>query len=314
MQTNKPTLLIVDDVVTNIQLLAGFLDQDYRIQVATNGAKALEIAASATQPDLILLDVMMPVMDGYTVCKKLKEEPKTAQIPVIFVTAKGELQDQLLGFNLGAVDYIIKPFEPAIVKARVKTHITLKQKTEALERLTLIDGLTGVANRRRFDEILHTQILKAQQLKEPVALIMVDIDHFKAYNDGYGHGSGDECLIMIAQHLQRSLSEMMQDESVVCRYGGEEFAVVMFGLGADDVYRIAEQLKYNIEKLAIKHDYSPVAGYVTLSIGCASFVPKDEDAAASLLKMADDMLYVAKDSGRNHVSCYCDGQTFGLVH
>jgi diguanylate cyclase (GGDEF)-like protein len=303
MQTNKPTLLIVDDVVTNIQLLAGFLEQDYRIQVATNGAKALEIATSATQPDLILLDVMMPVMDGYSVCKKLKEDPKKAQIPVIFVTAKGELQDQIFGFNLGAVDYVVKPFESAIVKARVKTHIALKQKTEALERLTLIDGLTGVANRRRFDEVLNAQVIKAQQLGESIALIMIDIDHFKAYNDGYGHGAGDDCLVAVAQGLQRSLNEVAQDRYSICRYGGEEFAAVMPNIDANEVYRIAEKLKDDIFALKIAHAYSPVADHITLSIGCSVFMPKDMSNAQKLLKMADEMLYVAKDSGRNRVSC-----------
>lgn len=303
MSQNKPRILVVDDVTANIQLLAGLLDQDYQIKVATNGERALTIAQSDSPPDLILLDIMMPEMDGYEVCRRLKSNELTSKIPVIFVSAKDEEQDQVMGFNLGAVDYIAKPFNLAIVKARVKVHIALKQKTEALERLTLLDGLTNIGNRRKFQQILHELSIKANEMQQTLSVIMMDIDYFKAYNDGYGHGAGDDCLVAVAKQLQRSLLLLGMDPALVCRYGGEEFVLVLLNQTTQSLLHIAHHIQQDIDALNIQHHYSLTANHITLSMGCASQQVSREDSLVSLLKQADDKLYEAKNGGRNQVKC-----------
>lgn len=294
----KPTILIVDDTITNIQLLAGFLDDEYVIKAATNGKKALDIVKEDEKPDLILLDIMMPDMDGYEVCKQLKDDSDTLDIPVIFISAKDQVDDQVMGFNIGAVDYIIKPFEPVLVKARIKTHINLKLKTQMLEKLAMIDGLTGISNRRRFDETLKNECSRSMRNNRAVALIMIDIDHFKAYNDGYGHGAGDECLIQVADVLQSTLS---RKSDFIARYGGEEFVVILPEADVEDAKSVAEKLRENVEKLNLEHQYSQVDKHVTISLGVASITPKSDEECLKILKLADEQLYKAKESGRNKV-------------
>lgn len=177
---DRPMILILDDTPTNIQVLAEALCSDYRVKVATSGKVALAMANNPeSRPDLILLDVMMPEMDGYEVCRRLKQSPATQGIPVIFVTAKNDVADEEHGLRLGAMDYIVKPFRLAIVKARVQNHINLKMKTDLLETLALVDGLTGIPNRRRFDEVLDNEWKRAQRGCSALALIMADIDYFK---------------------------------------------------------------------------------------------------------------------------------------
>ena len=186
----KETILIVDDTPTNIQILAQALRNSYAIKVAANGAAALEIVLGQEKPDLILLDIMMPEMDGYEVCRRIKQDPTSWDIPIIFVSAKDELADQKLGFDLGAVDYIAKPFEVPLVLARVNVHLRLKRKTESLERLALLDGLTDIPNRRALEEALTREYGRSRRNGTPLSLLMIDVDHFKAFNDHYGHGVG----------------------------------------------------------------------------------------------------------------------------
>ena len=204
------SLLIVDDIPWNIQVLAEGLRALCRIRVATSGHKALEIAASDDPPDLMLLDVMMPEMDGFEVCRRLKEQAGTADIPVIFITARGDVEDEARGLNLGAVDYITKPFHLPLVLARVRTHLRLKMKTDSLERLSAVDALTGIGNRRRFDEVLAREWRRGVRLGVPLAAVMMDVDQFKAYNDHLGHGAGDECLVRVALLLPASHSPPRQ--------------------------------------------------------------------------------------------------------
>ena len=302
MIMNRPTILIVDDTVENLQLLSGMLAMDYTVKVATSGERALEITSNAKNSlDLILLDIMMPEMDGYEVCRRLKYDTATSEIPIIFVSANDEVKDQMRGFNLGAVDYIVKPFELPLVKARIKTHIQLREKTKMLEELAMIDGLTGIANRRKFDETYKSEFSRAIRNNKSLSLLMIDIDYFKSYNDGYGHGhgAGDECLVKVAHQLYETLS---RTSDFIGRYGGEEFVIILPEIDTQGVMLVAQKLKENIEKLDIPHEYSKVSSHVTISIGCATITPRSESNSAELLKLADEQLYKAKKT-RNRV-CY----------
>ena len=283
-----PMVLIVDDVATNIKILAETLRDQFRIKVASNGADALEIALAQPQPDLILLDIMMPDMDGYEVCRRLKGQAQTSHIPIIFVTAKSSADDEEFGFNLGAADYINKPFSLSVVKARVRNHVALKQQADALAELSRLDQLTQIPNRRAFDESLATIWAQTVREQQPLSLLMLDIDHFKDYNSQHGHGGGDECLRQVAAALQEGLP-LASDR--LARYGGEEFVILLPNTASQAAAKIAEQLRKRVEQLALK---SPVS----ISIGVATGMT---ESAAQWLEQADQMLYRAKESGRNRV-------------
>lgn len=295
----RPMILIVDDTPTNIQVLAEALRADYRVKVATTGKAALVIANNPeSHPDLILLDVMMPEMDGYEVCRRLKQEPATQNIPVIFVTARNDIAAEEFGLGLGAMDYIVKPFHLAVVKARVQNHISLKMKTDLLESLALVDGLTGIPNRRRFDEVLGNEWKRALRVGAPLALIMADIDYFKAYNDNYGHGAGDQCLKVVAKALVNSLC---RPSDMMARYGGEEFVAVMPDTDGEGAHLLAEHWLANVAALALAHPFSSIADHVTISVGYAALKPSQGRSPMELLDLADKMLYQAKEQGRNRV-------------
>jgi PleD family two-component response regulator len=222
----KQSVLIVDDMVSNIEILSGVLGSEYDVLFATSGKDALDIAHDQT-PDLILLDVVMPDMDGYEVCAKLKADEKTRDIPVIFVTAMDQEEDESKGLNAGVIDYITKPVRSSIVKARVRNHLELKRYRDLLKELSTVDGLTGIPNRRRFDEVLESEWRRARRNQTPLSLLLMDIDFFKAYNDHYGHVAGDDCL----RQLAKGLAEIVRRPAdLVARYGGEEF-VLLSNLG-----------------------------------------------------------------------------------
>lgn len=297
-KNRQPQVFIIDDTPTNIELLAGALSSHFAIKFATSGAKALELLEKPEKPDLILLDVMMPGMDGYEVCRRLKENPTTRAIPVIFITAKSEIGDQTRGFSCGAVDYIPKPFELPLVLARVRTHLNLKLRTDLLEAQASIDALTGIANRRRFDESLRTEWRRAARNIMPLSLLMFDVDHFKAYNDHYGHGAGDDCLRHIGEALVRA---ELRPGDFVARYGGEEFAVILPSCHSAGARAIAERIRGVIEGLQIQHEHSSCAPMVTVSIGCATQKPAQGGDVSGLFLAADTALYRAKQDGRNRV-------------
>lgn len=294
----KPLILIVDDTPTNIQVLAEALRVDYRVKVATSGQAALDLIDKQGAPDLVLLDVMMPRMDGFEVCIRLKKNPATMQIPVIFVTAKNEAADEEFGLKLGAVDYIAKPFHLPIVKARVQNHLTLKLKTDLLESMAMLDGLTNIPNRRRFDEALDVEWKRALRSASSLAIIMLDIDFFKNYNDRYGHGVGDTCLKKVASALAATVS---RPGDLVARYGGEEFVVLLPDTGTEGARLLAESLCNQIEALQIPHEYSGASSWVTVSVGYAAVTPGQDGKESVLLDAADQMLYRAKELGRNRV-------------
>ncbi|MEA3332936.1 MAG: diguanylate cyclase, partial [Pseudomonadota bacterium] len=223
-QDERAKLLIVDDNKQNIELLMELFRDDYKIVVAVNARRALKIVFSEAPPDIILTDILMPEMDGYELCRKLKEDSGTKNIPLIFVTTISEEMDASRGFALGAVDYITKPFNPLMVKARVKLHLELKHKQVLLEKYAFIDALTEIPNRRRFDEVIEREWNRAHRADYSISLIIIDIDHFKLYNDTYGHGMGDDCLHRVAT----AIAEVLRRSSdFVARYGGEEFVVIL---------------------------------------------------------------------------------------
>ena len=295
-ETRKNQILMVDDSPVNIRMLIDALQSDYELSVATNGPDALEIAGSHTPPDLILLDIMMPGMDGYEVCRLLKENEATRNIPIIFVTGKNDDRDETKGLELGAVDYITKPFSIPIVKARIRTHLELKSKRDLLQRLSMTDGLTGIANRRRFDDFLTYEWKRGRRTQIWLSLIMIDIDFFKAFNDHYGHLQGDECLKMVAETLS-GLSMRFTD--CVARYGGEEFAVILTETPHEGAASLAEKMRAAIETRHIPHAGSSVSDWVTVSVGAASVIPSNDVSPLSLIQCADKMLYAAKVGGRN---------------
>jgi diguanylate cyclase (GGDEF)-like protein len=294
----KPSILIVDDMPTNISVLCDLLQYDYQIKAATGGKDAIKIAQGVDKPDLILLDVEMPEIDGYTVCKELKNNLTTNKIPIIFITARNTPEDEEYGFNLGAVDYISKPFYPSIVKMRVKTHIDMKLKSDMLEELSMMDGLTHIANRRFFDDSYAQAFKESKRDDKNLFLLMIDVDYFKNYNDHYGHGKGDDCLIRIASTLKNSLK---RPSDLVARYGGEEFIVLLKNIDDEGAKCVAANLVAAVENLGITHSFSCAAKSVTISLGMAS---KEEGMSQEeLLKKADDALYKAKEKGRNQFVC-----------
>jgi diguanylate cyclase (GGDEF)-like protein len=295
--TALPRLLIVDDERLNIKILNELLRNDYEIMVATGGEQALKLAASAT-PDLILLDIMMPELDGHEVCHRLKEQQETKCIPIIFITAMNDAADETRGFELGAVDYVTKPFNPAVVKARVQTHIRLKLQADLLEKLASLDGLTGIPNRRAFDETREREWGRSQRAGNDFSILMIDVDMFKQYNDHYGHGAGDDCLTRVARALTACLQ---RPGDFVARYGGEEFAAVLPNCADGGALLIGERFCAAVAALRIPHSTSTAAPHVTISIGVATGSPTANSNPAEFCEAADKMLYAAKENGRNQV-------------
>ena len=302
-EPHKHSILIVDDVPANIKVLGESLKADYRIRLATDGEKALKMAASTTPPDIVLLDIVMPKMDGYEVCRRLKEDPTTRNIPVIFITAMAEEEDETKGLACGAVDYITKPFSLPIVRARVKTHLELKRHRDTLEALSTLDGLTGIPNRRRFDEVLNVEWLRGQREGVFLSLIMLDIDHFKLYNDNYGHIEGDDCLKKVAACLARAMG---RPADFLARYGGEEFAVVLPMTDREGCATVAAALLEQIGELRLPHAYSPVSSQVTISLGGATMRPDRLASPKTLVERADRALYASKMAGRNRYTAWSE--------
>ena len=297
MPHTPATVLVVDDAPSNLTILTESLRSEFDVRIATSGAEALRLVCEVP-PDLILLDILMPEMDGYEVCRRLKATPSTRHIPVIFLTAKGDVADETLGLAIGAVDYIVKPVSIPIVQARVRTHVELKRRGDILETLSMRDGLTGIANRRRFDDTLKRSWRQALRHASPLSLIMADIDHFKAYNDTYGHMAGDECLRSVARTLADTLK---RPGDLAARYGGEEFAIVLEDTTLAGAAHLAEDMRQAVFALGMPHQGSGVSDVVTLTLGVATAIPRPGQLPQSLLGMADRKLYEAKMAGRNRV-------------
>ena len=282
-------VLIVDDSPTNIKIIAACLKQHYRLKIATSGEQCLLLAKNMPQPDVILLDIEMPGMNGYDTCEALKKDHTTESIPVVFITGRQGDEDEEKGFSLGAVDYITKPIYPAIVLARTKTQVIIKQQRDALQQMALHDQLTGLYNRHYLLDIANKKIANCLRHKYDISVLMIDIDHFKKINDTHGHSIGDDVI----KHVAGVLSSQNRAEDVVARFGGEEFVVLLDHCPIDDAMIKAEKIRKAVAEATLNN--IPV----TISIGVAHLdKQKNFD---SLLKLSDLALYVAKDNGRNRV-------------
>ncbi|WP_448191957.1 diguanylate cyclase domain-containing protein [Azospirillum sp. sgz301742] len=305
MSEPRAKILIVDDVPSNVHVLSRILRDDYDIYFATSGEKALELV-QARRPDLVLLDIMMPGMDGFEVCTRIKESPASADIPIIFISARGEVEDETRGLEVGAIDFITKPISPPIVQARVRNHILLKRQTDLLRQLSFLDGLTGIPNRRRFDEVLALEWRRCSRSRLPLSVIMLDVDYFKAFNDRYGHQAGDDCLRAVSRVLT---DHVQRPGDLVARFGGEEFVCLLPETDTEGAARVAERLRASLETEAIPHAASPVADHVTISLGFACVFPPADEPPDRVLEYADRALYAAKREGRNR---FCGAEMAGL--
>ena len=297
MEFKKPTILVVDDMTTTLLLLHDLLKDTYEVKIAKSGTKALEILNAPNDIDLILLDVEMPDINGYEVCKILKNNEQTKNIPVIFVTARNSEEDEEYGLNLGAIDYITKPFNKTITKLRLKNYLELKMKNDMLEKLSMYDALTNIRNRRFFDETFEKTFSEIKRDKKSLAVLMIDIDFFKPYNDNYGHGQGDETLRKVAKALEKTIKRA---SDFVARYGGEEFVILLKDINKDGVEAVANNLLNAIRELKITHEFSKIEKYVTVSIGASFYNSSSDITKLELLLKADEALYNVKNSGRNN--------------
>lgn len=319
---HKPRLLVVDDQPANVQVLYQALAADHQVLVATNGEQALRLAHDK-QPALILLDVVMPGMDGHEVCHRLKADPATRDIPVIFVTAHSDEAEETRGLDAGAVDFIAKPVNPRIMLARVRTHLTLKQQSDVLRQMAFLDGLTGLYNRRGFDQRLQAEVERILRTGRPLGLVLADVDHFKRFNDHHGHQAGDDCLRRVGTALAAALT---RGADLLARYGGEEFVAVLPETDVEGARAVALRMEQLVRAAAIVHGDSDVAPVVTISAGVAVLEPAlhapagstqrgatDEPGllvhalASELLVRADCELYRAKHAGRGRVCVEADG-------
>ena len=289
-------ILIVDDSLLQATQLKNILGETYDVTIAQTAADGLNYASSGGF-SLILLDVVMPEMDGFTLLKKLQEEIVTESVPVILITSLSDMENEQRGLTLGAVDYIIKPFRPMIVRARVNTHIKLYQYRKQVEYQSMTDQLTGISNRRRYDRYSIYKWNEAIRLHVPFSVCMMDIDHFKAYNDTFGHPAGDKVIAAVANTLKLSLR---RTTDFVARYGGEEFAAIILGGDTQSTFDHLKKIRQEIENLNIPHA-PEISRWVTVSIGGVTVNPQRNEEYDTYLKIADTMLYDAKKFGRNQV-------------
>ena len=292
----KNTILIVDDENMNLKILAKILIPDYTLLTATNGKDAIE-KVKEYKPDLILLDIIMPEMDGYETLAEIKKCEEINNIPVIFITGLDTNEAEEKGLALKAVDYITKPFSSMIVKLRVYNHIQIINQMRTIERMSMVDQLTNLPNRRCFDDRMNMEWKKAIREKSQISILIIDIDKFKAVNDTYGHQHGDVVLQKVANILTESLK---RPGDLASRWGGEEFIVLLPNTNTDAAVNIAEKIRINIENTEIPYKTN-LTMHVTASIGVNSQIPEQDSSTHIFISNADKVLYTAKDSGRNRV-------------
>jgi diguanylate cyclase (GGDEF)-like protein len=290
----RPRILVADDQTANLLLVTHALKDEFEIWSTTEGAELIEEAAGCGG-DIILLDVEMPGLDGFDVCRRLKEDARTAGIPIIFLTARDAMSDETLGFDVGGVDYITKPIRPAIIRARVRTHLELKQARDLLERAASVDALTGIANRRGFDAALDLEWRRAVRRGRWLSLAIVDVDDFKKFNDAFGHLKGDTCLRDVATSFSRLTR---RSGELVARYGGEEFALIFPEIDPSSMKNVMTALLDGVASLDIAHPDSRAGAKVTVSAGAVSLLPTRDKPMLEALETADRLLYEAKEGGR----------------
>ena len=320
-------ILVVDDSVDSRLLIQRFLEQAGHRQFLTAGtaAEALRLlGADGTPPpamvELILMDLQLPGMNGIEACRRISGDPRFRDIPIIVVTGSTEAESLSDAFQAGAVDYLSKPINPLELSARVRSVLRLKAEMDQrkqreaelieatyrlaaakseLQRLSSLDGLTGITNRRRFDELLAGEWKRAAREGSPLSVILCDIDHFKAYNDRYGHLAGDDCLQRVAVALRDSVA---RPGDCVARFGGEEFVAMLAATDGPGARAVAETMRRSVEALAIEHAASSTGSQVTVSLGVSTMVPKESTSPEALVAAADEALYESKNGGRNRVS------------
>jgi len=300
-----PSILLVDDDHRTVQVLAHMLTGMGRLRLALSGADALRLAQEAP-PDVVLVDAEMPAMNGFEFCACMKAEPMLAEVPIIFVTSHVDVATEVAGFAAGAADFIRKPPATEVVQARVRVQLRLKELSDALKDAALTDALTGIDNRRRFAESLEAECVRARRSKQTLSLLMIDVDHFKQYNDHYGHLEGDHCLRSVAKALQ---SALQRPADRVARYGGEEFAVLLPDTAVTGALHIGDRIIHAIDALQIPHHDSPLRGIVTVSAGAAAARWMEDSThvaltSTALISAADQALYAAKDGGRARCSVF----------
>lgn len=312
IENSQIKILLTDDTPANLEIAGRVLEKEgYDLYIADSGFTALELS-SETEFDLILLDIMMPEMDGFETCRRIRESEENRGIPIIFLTAKADIESVVKGFELGAVDYIRKPFNSLELKARVKNHVELKKIREELERknirlqeayerlgvLARTDPLTGLLNRREVLERMEYEMVKHERNKRPFSIIIGDIDFFKQVNDTYGHQFGDQVLISIAELLRQSCRK--QDS--VSRWGGEEFLLLLPDTDEQGSAVLAEKLRLAVQQTAFQCGGADVK--VTITFGVSSFKPLQ--SVDDLISGADRALYQGKKEGRN---CVCSASS-----
>jgi diguanylate cyclase (GGDEF)-like protein len=332
--SNHGNVLIVDDQLDNLRVLSTILAKEgYHVRKALNGPMALT-AVKTLPPDIILLDINMPEMDGYEVCERLKADPVNSSIPVIFVSILDDVLDKVKGIKVGGADYITKPFQFEEVIARVQNQLTIQRlqrelrttnqklsdqnalllleiekrlqvesalqaANDKLRELVWVDSLTQVSNRRFLDDYLQREWQRSAREQLPLSFILCDIDCFKSYNDTYGHVAGDDCLRKVARAIRYAVR---RPADVVARYGGEEFAIVLPNTNFHGAIQVAENVRLKIQELKIPHSSSFVRNYLTISMGIATKIPVNPSLPETLIAASDNALYQAKLQGRN---AYC---------
>jgi diguanylate cyclase (GGDEF)-like protein len=295
-----PILLLVDDDASSVQVLGRMLAEQGELRFALSGSEALRLA-HAVPPDLVLIDAEMPGMSGFEFCAALKADPALNHVPVIIITSHGDMHFEVAGFAAGAADFIRKPPVAEIVQARVRMQLRMKALADQLRSSAFNDSLTGLANRRHYDSALAEECKRARRTDTTLALLLLDIDHFKRFNDSYGHPAGDACLQRVTEAICGSLR---RPGDLAARWGGEEFAVLLPETELSGAVHVANLVLQSIRDLSLVHANSPLGGVVTVSIGvaaarCVADSTHVELSAAALLSAADQMLYAAKANGRN---------------
>jgi len=295
----KSKILLVDDEPGNIRALSRAIDAGHDVHFSNSGKETLELIQKK-QFDLILLDIIMPDIDGFKVFHKIKSLANSLNVdtPVIFITSSITENDEIKGLQMGAVDYISKPFHPAVIQVRVRNHLRTKKMHDLLSKQSLHDELTKLPNRRFFEQQFNDEWNRALRYKFPLSLIMIDIDYFKNYNDEYGHLEGDICLKQVAQQL---LLKLERASDFIARYGGEEFVCLLPDTDIEASKVMAEKLRQSIIDLKIPHSKSLAARHLTISLGLASVIPEKKLKITDLIHTADKNLYLAKKRGRNSV-------------
>jgi len=303
----KNSILLVDDSTQNCISLTHILDKDYNVYVSKDGHDAIE-TAKICSPDVILLDIIMPGMDGYEVLSVLNNHEKLKQIPVIFLTGLDDAGDEEKGLSMGAADYITRPYNDEVVKMRVKNQLRVRERIQSVERLMMIDKLTELPNRRSFDDRIDSEWGRSIRDKTPISILAIDIDNFKMYNDTFGHPQGDVALQSVAGVLSRQIK---RSGDFAARWGGEEFFVILPNTDSKGAMRIADQIRIATEELIILKK-NGVPTKITVSIGANTLLPSTSVSLNDFIAYADNALYAAKNSGKNKV-CHASEVTKNIL-